>query len=178
MLFQTTMKQALICAGLLASQAAADCYDSETPKLMCYTAANGTPQNVAVADITYIAGYLRNYGRKNPPGLWTMPAEAPSDFPNCDEWSVYVRRSALVVAKHIDPTVNSSILFEDIATALDGGEKAPADAAAAAIIGCKTDGGAKGYYNATNPAYKTLAYNQTYATPAGILIKVVAAPTV
>lgn len=48
----------------LAKNVAADCYATETPALMCYTAPNNTPQDVDVADITFAAAYLRAYGKQ------------------------------------------------------------------------------------------------------------------
>ncbi|KAK4040086.1 hypothetical protein C8A01DRAFT_46491 [Parachaetomium inaequale] len=136
--------------------------DGETAALFCYTEAKGTPQNINVADVVFAAKYLRSYGRQIKPGrFFTMNA---NDTKGCGEWSVYTRRSALVTIKHIDDTVDSSVLFEDIATAIDGGEKATPEEQLKTLLGCGTDGGAFGVQaNLSNPAY----------TDYGLLVKVV-----
>jgi hypothetical protein len=50
-------------ATLVAAVSARVCYD-ETPELHCYSGENDVPQNVNVDDVTYIAAYLRSYGRQ------------------------------------------------------------------------------------------------------------------
>ena len=89
---------------------------------------------------------------------------------NCAECSVYTHGTVLVTAKHINSTLNSSVLFSD------GGAGATAAQQAAAIIGCGTNGGALGVkYNATNVQYNSSASACPIGyTPDGILIKVVA----
>lgn len=80
-----------------------------------------------------------------------------------------------ITAKHLDMAHNASVLFEDIATTLDGGEKADAATASLALFGCGTDGGSLGVaVNSTNSAYTSGAYKALSAVPSGILIKVVA----
>ncbi|PGH19015.1 hypothetical protein AJ79_00049 [Helicocarpus griseus UAMH5409] len=94
------------------------CYE-ETPDLYCYTGANDIPQDVNVDDVTYIAQYLRAYGREVKTGrLFTMAA---ADAPDCGEWLLYARESAAAYAKKIDMNYDSSVLFEDIANTIDGG---------------------------------------------------------
>src|SRR5690349_4747707 len=74
-----------------------DC-NGETAALFCYTEANGNPQNVDLADVNFIAKYLRSYGRQIKPGrFFTMNA---NDTQGCGEWSVYARRNTLVTIKH------------------------------------------------------------------------------
>lgn len=177
----------MLC-GLLASQAAAAvvtplpraaevCDDTETTSLLCYEEPNGTPQNVTVADITYVAGYLRYYGSStpNPPHFFTMTA---ADAPDCDEWTLYTHGTVLALGKHLNSALNSSVLFADIATTIDGGPGASTAAQQAAIIGCLTAGGSLGVLvNSTNPAYNTSTYTSSDYTPDGILIKIVQAPT-
>ena len=55
-----------------------------------------------------------------------------ADTPDCGEWSVYARGSVLITAKHLSQTINSSVLFEDIATTIDGGVNASAEMQATA----------------------------------------------
>jgi hypothetical protein len=145
-------------------RAAQICYDNETTDLLCYTAPDNTPQDVAVTDVTYIAAYLRAYGAQTKAGrLFTMAA---ADAPDCAEWVIYA------IAKHIDSTVNSSVLFADIANTIDGGSGT--STTTNALVTCGTDGGSLGVvYNATNPAYSASTYPVGY-TPAGILVKIVA----
>lgn len=148
------------------------CYGETTP-LFCYTAPQNTPQNVAVADITFAAAYLRAYGRELKAGRFlTM---LTTDGTDCPEWSLYTRGSVLITAKHVNPAINSSILFEDIAATIDGGSAATAAQQAAALYGCGTTGGSKGAAaNMTAPAYNTTAYRASGYSPSGIVIKVVA----
>lgn len=98
-----------------------------------------------------------------------------ADTPTCGEWSLYTHNTVQIIAKHIDTTHNSSVLFEDVANTIDGGAHATADQAAAVLFGCGTDGGSLGVVvNATHPAYNTTAYAKLDAVPSGIIIKVVA----
>lgn len=146
------------------------CYSTETAALTCYAGNNGTPQNVTVADIQYVASYLRAYGQQTRAGrLFTMSA---ADATDCAEWTLYQHGSVLATAKHIKTKLNSSVLFTDIANTIDGGASATAAQQAKAIIGCKTNGGSYGVqYNASNPAYHATTYPAGY-TPDGILIKI------
>lgn len=148
-----------------------ECY-GETPELFCYTEGNGMPQNITVADLVYTAKYLRSYGRQIKPGrFFTMNA---NDTQGCGEWSLYTRKSTLVTIKHINDTLDSSVLFEDIATAIDGGEKATSEQQKAALLGCGTDGGAFGVQaNLSNPAYAAASYVASGYKPTGLLVKVV-----
>ncbi|XWW96728.1 hypothetical protein V2A60_004708 [Cordyceps javanica] len=148
------------------------CFDNETPDLHCYNGPNDTPQNVTVDDVSYIAKYLRAYGRQTREGrLFTQTAQ---DAPDCAEWTLYARKSALALAKHIDSSKNSSVLFEDIATTIDGGEKATDPQKQAAIIGCLSSGGTLGVLvNAANPVYSSAKYKANNFTPDGIMVKIV-----
>jgi hypothetical protein len=144
----------------------------ETAALLCYTEANGTPQNLNIADVIFAAKYLRSYGRQIKPGrLFILNA---NDTKGCGEWSVYTRRSTLVTIKHIDDTVDSSVLFEDIATAIDGGENATPEEQLNTLLGCGTDGGAFGVQaNMSNPAYSDESYVAAGYKTSGLLVKVV-----
>ncbi len=148
-----------------------DC-NGEMPVLFCYTEANGAPQNVDLTDVLFIAKYLRSYGRQIKPGrFFTMNAK---DTQGCGEWSVYSHRSTLVTVKHINDTIDSSVLFEDIATAIDGGEKATPEQQQLALLGCGANGGAFGVQaNTSNPAYSAASYVSAGYKTTGLLVKVV-----
>lgn len=149
------------------------CYASEKTDLFCYDPPGGVPQNVAISDVAFIASYLRSYGGQTKAGrLFNMAA---ADAPDCGEWSIYAYGSALAIAKHIDNSVNSSVLFADIATTIDGGAKATPEQQAKALIGCGTSGGSFGVQvNASSPAYNATTYPPGFK-PSGILVKIVAA---
>lgn len=151
------------------------CYDNETPDLHCYTGSDDTPQNVTIADVNYIAAYLRSYGRQVKEGrFFTQTTE---NAPDCAEWTLYARKSALAVAKHIDSSKSSSVLFEDIATTIDGGPSATEPQKQAAVVGCLAAGGSLGVkVNTANPAYHTDKYTKAGYSWDGILIKVVGNP--
>lgn len=148
------------------------CYATETPSRLCYTAPNNVPQDVVLDDVLFIASYLRSYGAQVRTGrLFNMAAAAA---PDCGEWLLYAHGTAQAIAKHIDNTVNSSVLFADIATTIDGGPNADSTQQAAAILGCGKDGGSLGVaVNASHPAYSGRTYPTGYTTK-GIIIKVVA----
>ncbi|KFY05269.1 hypothetical protein O988_00132 [Pseudogymnoascus sp. VKM F-3808] len=165
----------LAAVMLLLSRATADCFDPEPPVLTCYTEPDGVPQDVSVADITYVAGYLRSYGAQTKAGR--QFTQTAADAPNCDEWTLYQHGTVLALAKHIDSSLNSSVLFADIANTIDGGANATPEQQLEAIIGCATDGGSFGVvYDATNPQYNTADYLANNYTPEGILVKIVTAP--
>lgn len=168
--------QYVILAGLAVHSQAASVLkprscDGETTKLFCYTSGNGVSQGVNTTDIAYIANYLRSVGRRSKAGeLWTMKA-ADSQF--CGEWVAYTRGGTQVAIKHIDDTIDSSVLYADIANTIDGGEKATAAQKAAAIISCGPDGGTMGVQvNATHPMYTSTTYTKAGLSPNGLLVKV------
>ncbi|KAI0424109.1 hypothetical protein F5Y09DRAFT_154030 [Xylaria sp. FL1042] len=162
----------IAAAAFMAGSVTAQCDDTETAQLLCYNEPDGVPQDVTVADVQYVASYLRAYGAQTKAGRqFTMTA---ADAPDCAEWTLYAHGTVLALAKHLDSTVNSSVLFADIANTIDGGSGATADQQASAIIGCATSGGSLGVvYNASNPQYLTSTYLDSDYTPAGILIKIV-----
>ncbi len=148
------------------------CY-AESSELHCYNSGDDTPQNVTVADVAYIANYLRLYGRQVKDGrLFAMTA---ATAPDCAEWSLYARKSALALAKHVETDKNSAVLFEDIANTIDGGAKATDPQKAAAIIGCLSSGGSLGVQvDKKRAVYSSDAYKKAGYTPNGVLVKVVA----
>lgn len=158
--------------GSVEPRASRICYETETPSRLCYTAPDNVPQDVLVEDVVFIAAYLRSYGAQVRTGrLFNMAA---ADAPDCGEWLLYAHGTAQAFAKHLDNTINSSVLFADIATTIDGGANASPEQQAAALIGCDTDGGSLGVaVNTTNPTYSGSTYPVGYTT-SGILIKIVA----
>ncbi|KAI1184923.1 hypothetical protein F5B17DRAFT_442238 [Nemania serpens] len=156
----------------VSARAAQTCYDGEITDLLCYNGPDSYPQNVNAADVAHIASYLRAYGAQTRSGrLFTMAAAAA---PDCSEWSLHTHGTALALAKHINGSVDSSVLFADIATTIDGGANATAQQRAAALIGCGANGGSFGVQvNAADPAYTAVTYPAGY-TPGGLLIKIVA----
>ncbi|KAF2993712.1 hypothetical protein E8E14_002230 [Neopestalotiopsis sp. 37M] len=159
----------LMAAGYLISGAAASCDATEGTELFCYTDSDSVPQNVDVADIQFVASYLRSYGQQTRDGRQFVMLAA--DTPNCEEYTLYQRGSVLALGKHLDPSVNSSVLFTDIANTIDGGT---GTAKTQAIIDCAEAGGSFGVvYNATNAQYNTTAYLSKGYTPEGILVKIV-----
>lgn len=148
------------------------CYPTEDSKQLCYHAPNGDPQGVDVNDVQFIASYLRAYGAGTRAGrLFSMAAKDTAD---CAEWQLYAHGTAQAVAKHIDLSVDTSVLFADIATTIDGGPNATPEQKAAALLGCGSDGGSQGVtVNASSPTYTGPTYPKGYVTK-GIIIKIVA----
>ncbi|KAH8593503.1 hypothetical protein B0O99DRAFT_596373 [Bisporella sp. PMI_857] len=105
--------------GSIEGRAARICYATETPSQLCYTAPNNVPQDILVDDVKFIAAFLRSYGAQIRQGrLFNMAA---ADAPDCGEWLPTAHGTAQAFAKHLDNTVNSSVLFADIANTIDGG---------------------------------------------------------
>ncbi|KAI1773230.1 hypothetical protein F4818DRAFT_443584 [Hypoxylon cercidicola] len=168
-MFYSSLIKIAAATAFLASGIAAQCEGSER---LCYSEPGSVPQDVTVADISYVASYLRAYGAQTKAGRqFTMTA---ADAPDCAEWTLYAHGTVLALGKHVDSAVNSSVLFSDIANTIDGGANATPEQQAAALIGCATAGGSLGVvYNATDPQYNTAAYLANGYTPSGILIKIV-----
>lgn len=148
------------------------CYNGEGVKLNGYNKAHGgDPQNITVADIQGVAAYLRSYGQETSPGrLFTMTTANAAD---CAEWTLATNGTALALAKHLNSTIDSSVLFEDIANTIDGGENATLTNNSG-IVSCLKDGGSLGVIvNQTADAYNTLDYLASGAYMEGILIKIV-----
>lgn len=158
---------ALGAAASFAALAGAVCEDNEAPELFCYTDGDSVPQDVDVADVKYVAAYLRSYGQQTRAGRQFVMKGA--DTPNCEEWGLYTRGSVLALAKHIVPGVDSSVLFTDIANTIDGGPDK-----IKALVDCAEAGGSFGVaFNASNPQYNTATYRANKYTPNGILVKIV-----
>ncbi|KAK1974040.1 hypothetical protein LZ30DRAFT_609112 [Colletotrichum cereale] len=145
------------------------CYD-ETTALHCYSGEFDVPQEVDAADVTFVAAYLRAYGRETRSGrLLTMTSQTA---PDCGEWSLYARGTAMAVAKKINMTYDSAVLFEDVANTIDGGTGA---IRRSGLYRCATDGGSLGVQvNTTAAAYSLPAYVAAGYKPEGIIVKIVA----
>ncbi|KGO66433.1 hypothetical protein PITC_067290 [Penicillium italicum] len=145
----------------------------EGPEKVCYGVSGGTPQQLDPEDIQYVADYLRYIGQQNTgvAKFWNMPKAI-----DCAEWSLPVADAGTVqaLAKHINPRISSSILYEDLAATIDGGEGATNDQKKAALAGCGANGGQLGVKaNTSNPLYQADDYTKSGAKPEGIIIKLV-----
>lgn len=167
LLYKTTL---LLGASLVAASTVdtrANC--DEGPQRVCYT--NAT-QNLRPEDIKYVADYLRYLGDAGAAKFLTMPQAA-----DCAEWTLPVPShggSVLALAKHINPRITSSVLYEDLAAAVAGG--AP-EGSQGDLLGCGKDGGQmEAKANLTNPLYDIDGYKKSGAKPEGILIELVQAP--
>lgn len=166
-----------------------ECYASETAALHCYTEGEDVPQDVELADVQFVADYLRAYGKQLRDGrrefhplpiphtpatslhflVYTMKA---ADAAGCAEWLLYSHGTAAAYAKKVDLTYDSSVLFEEIANTIDGGKTTTAEN----LLSCDYAGGSLGVKtNATAKAYTSKSYVANGYKPAGLLIKVVAA---
>ncbi|KAM3470242.1 hypothetical protein MY8738_009822 [Beauveria namnaoensis] len=146
---------------------------SEGPKLICYgendntVAEAGGSQGLNPEHVRYVAAYLRWLGEANEGAakFWTM---ARAD--DCAEWTLPVPNggTVLALAKHTSPWLTSSVLYEDMATAIDGDK---------GLLRCGKQGGQVGVVaNLKNPMYNTEEYKKSGAKPEGMLLKLVKAP--
>jgi hypothetical protein len=148
----------------------------ETVAKVCYGVDGGTSQNLDPNDIAYVATYLRYLGQENTGAdkFWTMPPSI-----DCQEWTLPVPNAGtvLALAKHINPRINSSILYTDFANTVDGGEHASAEDKAKSLSGCAKNGGQLGVIvHADASEYKTPEYVNSKAKHEGIIIKLVRDP--
>lgn len=161
-------------SGLLTPRATC----GETAARVCFGKDGGESQGVALDDVQYAADYLRYLSDSNSglDKMWRMPAAVG----DCAEWEIPIDfpGSVLVLAKHIVPRYATSVLFEDIATAIDGGIDASEDAKTKSLLGaCGTGGGMVGVKpNNNNAEYKSKAFVDSKAKNTGLLIKVVKNP--
>lgn len=148
---------------------------NEGTRLVCYGNPGGTPQNIDTEELEYVVAGFRGE-TEDGPKFYTMPAN-PS-LNGCDEWMMTEPvGSVLVLAKHTNNRVNSSVSLNDIADTIDGGVNATPEQRAKSIIGCGSNGGQLIVQaNANNPVYQTEEYKALGAKPEGIVIKVVHAP--
>lgn len=149
----------------------------EKANRVCFGLDGGTSQGIDPSDLQYVADALRYMAQDNPATLWTMPG---SGF-DCAEWTLPIEGAGtvLALAKHITPRINSSVLYTDIATTIDGGgEHASDQDRKESLLGaCGIHGGMVGVrVNASDPAYSSAEYKNSKAKPEGIIIKIVKAP--
>ena len=148
----------------------------EGPDRVCYSVSGGESQHLDPNDIQYATDYLRNINDNNQGSakFWNMPRAI-----DCAEWSLPLPAggSVLALAKHINPRINSAILYEDVTAAINGGLNAPDSVKQKALFGCSTNGGQFGVTaNLSNPLYNTDEYKKTSAKPEGIIVKLIKAP--
>lgn len=167
---------AVLATATIASPLDSRAACSETPDRVCYGVKGGESQNLDLDDVQYVADYLRYISDQNQGDakFWKMPKAA-----DCAEWGLPVddAGTVLALAKHTNPSISSSILYEDIAAAIDGGLNA-SDEGKKEILGCGKNGGQIGVKaNLTNPLYHTQEYKNSTARPEGIIVKLVKAPS-
>lgn len=99
------------------------------------------------------------------------------DVADVEEWTLPLASGGTVLslAKHIGPSSNSSVLYEDLANTIDGGENPTPESLAASLLeACGKTGGMEGVIvNATNPAYADPNYVDGGGRPEGIILKIV-----
>ncbi|KAK4456792.1 hypothetical protein QBC42DRAFT_280557 [Cladorrhinum samala] len=140
---------------------------------ICYGAPSGTAQNIDPADVEFLAANIRYEARRDPSNLafFNMP---PSANFQCEEWTIASEGTVVVLAKHTSARLNTTVLAEDIANTLDGGENSTAEQVRNSILGCGENGGQVGLiYDKDNKAYNSETYKGWKATPSGLVIKVV-----
>jgi hypothetical protein len=128
---------------------------------------------VTVDDVVIAAIVLRGTARSAPETMWTMPAEN-----DCGEWSISLPSggTVLLLAKHINPRINSSVLFSDMANTLYGGEDANEDTQKKSPLGCGEHGGQMGaIIDTKSPYYSAEDYGKNKNKPEGIILKIVKA---
>lgn len=92
--------------------------------------------------------------------------------PDCGEWTLYAHGAAMAVAKKINMTIDSAVLFEDVANTIDGGT---GSIKSGGLYRCGADDGSLGVrVNTTAAAYSLPTYLSAGYQPDGIIIKVVA----
>ncbi|OAA74257.1 hypothetical protein LEL_07838 [Akanthomyces lecanii RCEF 1005] len=168
--------QSLLVAAATATALEPRAPCGETAGKVCYGVDGGTSQNLDPDDIAYVATYLRFLGTNNTGSdkFWTMPPSV-----DCQEWTLPVTNAGtvLALAKHINPRINSSILYTDLANTIDGGENASATDKAKSLTGCDKNGGQLGVIVDANALeYKTPEYIASKAKHEGIIIKLVRDP--
>ena len=149
----------------------------ETAAKVCFGRDGGEDQKLNADDIEYATTFLRIMGENE--GMAAMYHMPTPDF-GCAEWLIEIPNGGdlLVLAKHYNGRVNSTIHFNDIANAIDGGgPDGTADMKKNSLADCGTSGGMIGVKtDAANPVYNTPEYKAAKVKPEGILIKLVKKP--
>ncbi|KXJ94906.1 hypothetical protein Micbo1qcDRAFT_173663 [Microdochium bolleyi] len=143
---------------------------------ICYGVSGGMSQQLDIEELEYLASYLRFVGQSNSgmSSFYQMPTGS-----SCQEWAIPLPEGAtiLILAKHVSPFVKSAVLYEDIASTIDGGESATDTQRSAALLGCAVNGGQMGVaVNTNNAAYTSTDFKASKAKADGIIIKLVKVP--
>jgi hypothetical protein len=188
---------ALGSASLVATTPAAISACGEKADRVCFGKDGGEAQDVELEDIEYAAIALRSQSTlpNGTTAFWTSKMctslerdlnyselltilQVPRDF-DCAEWMLPAPSGGTLIAlaKHVNPRVASSVLFDDIANTIDGGEFATAAQKQAKLLGCARGGGMLGVkVNTSNPAHNTATYKDSKASHGRILINIVRTP--
>lgn len=167
-MLRTTLICLLATTQVIAGSLSADGSCGEGTQKICYGVDGGESQNLDPDDVQYVAEYLRFLGdqAKDADKFWNMP----KGF-DCPEWGLPVpdSGSVLALAKHNNGRYASSVLYEDIAAAIDK--------VADNLKSCGKNGGQIGVVaNINNPLYNSDEYKKSGAKPDGIVLKLVRAP--
>lgn len=167
-MFTTTLIALLTSTQALARTLAADGSCGEGVQKICYGVSGGESQNLDPDDVQYVAEYLRFLSDQNKGAdkFWNMPKGL-----DCPEWGLPVPDSGtvLALAKHNNGRLSTSILYADLAAAIDK--------TADNLKSCGKNGGQIGVVpNKNNPLYSTDDYKKSGVTPDGIVLKLVKAP--
>lgn len=147
------------------------CY-SDPISRRCFGSPNGGPENLKVEDIAAAAAYIRSYGRSTTPARFlTMN---PLGNNNCMQDTLYKIGTVRVVAKHTSSTNTTSVLFEDFANAIDGGESPTTESLAKSVISCDWKGGQISVSaSATRPEYHTQEFLASGASTEGMVVMII-----
>lgn len=165
---------ALILAGQANLVARNFCNGGDTAIKYCYGSPNGGPQNLDPQDVSNAAISIRSYGRSTTPlRMLTIPGAGEN---NCTWVELYTNGTVKVVAKHYLFNVTASVLYEDIANTIDGGETPTSESLDASVLECGWKGGQSGVVvNTTRAEYHTPEFIASGAITDGIGIHVIGA---
>lgn len=168
----------LLGAGLAVATPFSTAVCSDTDRRICYGDPDGESQNITVSDLLNAAQGLRQRFKSGDQLL-----HRSSGLSVCDDWTALQTGSVLVLTKHLNPRVNSTVAYDDIAYTIDGGANGNAasvadDVKQKTLLGCGTHGGQMAVIvNADNPLYTTDAFKASGNTTKWVIVKVVQAPT-
>ncbi|KAK4118086.1 hypothetical protein N657DRAFT_651646 [Parathielavia appendiculata] len=149
------------------------CFFPEPERRICYSEPGGTPQNLDLREVNFVAQYLRAYEQQQlsqgGSPFWKMPLP---EADNCGEWQVTSKGRTWVMAKLVGDE-QAGVLFSDIANTIDGLNLADPSKA---LLNCSTAGGQMAtIVDDTNPYYQTQLFDGF--TNKGIIIKLVKSPS-
>ena len=88
--------------------------------------------------------------------------------------TLYKIGTVRVVAKHTSSTNTTSVLFEDFANAIDGGESPTTESLAKSVISCDWKGGQISVSaSATRPEYHTQEFLASGASTEGMVVMII-----